>query len=208
MRHVAEHDERPVATGCLEREYKADPTISNFAFTDAYEKMFTKNGWTITHKIPEQGIIDAHFTKNGRDIWAYARTGEHWMYRVADIGNDVATLKTNCKVALYGINFDFDKATLRPDSEPTLTQILKLMKDDPKLSVEIGGHTDNVGKPDYNLTLSDKRAAAVKAWLVAHGVPANRLSSRGYGDKVPLVPNNSDDNRAKNRRVELKKPNC
>ena len=206
--YVAEHETRPVATGYLQREYTGDPTISTFAFVDAYQKMLTKNGWTITHAQPDQGNIYAHFTRNGRDIWIYARTGEHFLYRVADIGNDVASLKTNCKVALYGINFDFDKATLRPDSEPTLTQIVKLMKEEPKLSLEIGGHTDNVGKPDYNLTLSDKRAASVKAWLVAHGGPAARLSSRGYGDKVPLVPNNSDDNRAKNRRVELKKPNC
>lgn len=205
---VTEREQRPVATGYMEREYKSDGTISTFEFVDAYEKLLTKNGWTITHAKPDQGNIYAHFTKNGRDIWIFARTGEHFLYRVADIGNDLATLKTNCKVALYGINFDFDKATIRPDSEPTLNQIVRLMKDEPKLALEIGGHTDNVGKPDYNLTLSDKRAAAVKEWLIAHGVPASRLSSRGYGDKVPLVPNNSDDNRAKNRRVELKKPNC
>jgi outer membrane protein OmpA-like peptidoglycan-associated protein len=78
------------------------------------------------------------------------------------------------------------------------------MKDEPKLSLEIGGHTDNVGKPDYNMKLSDERAAAVRQWLVAHGIAASRLTSRGYGDTQPVVPNNSDENRAKNRRVEVK----
>ncbi|MBS2029250.1 MAG: OmpA family protein [Deltaproteobacteria bacterium] len=74
--------------------------------------------------------------------------------------------------------------------------------------VEIGGHTDNVGTHDYNLKLSDARAAAVKDWLTAHGIAAGRLTSHGYGDTQPIVPNDSELNRAKNRRVELKKPNC
>ena len=79
---------------------------------------------------------------------------------------------------------------------------------DPSYSAEVGGHTDNVGKAAYNMSLSDRRAAAVKDWLVAHGVAASRLSSRGYGDTVPLVPNDSDAHRARNRRVELKRKDC
>jgi len=86
--------------------------------------------------------------------------------------------------------------------------VLNLMKADPKLAIEIGGHTDNVGKPDYNLKLSDARAAAVRQWLIEHGIAAARLTSRGYGDTQPLVPNTSDENRARNRRVELKRAGC
>jgi outer membrane protein OmpA-like peptidoglycan-associated protein len=82
------------------------------------------------------------------------------------------------------------------------------MKDEPKLAVEIGGHTDNVGKPEYNAKLSDARAASVVQWLVQHGIAASRLSSHGYGDTQPLVPNDSDEDRAKNRRVELKRKGC
>lgn len=84
----------------------------------------------------------------------------------------------------------------------------RLLKDQAKLSVEIGGHTDNVGKPDYKLTLSGRRAAAVKNWLVARGIAAARLTSHGYGDTQPLVKNDSEEHRAQNRRVERKKPDC
>jgi outer membrane protein OmpA-like peptidoglycan-associated protein len=113
-----------------------------------------------------------------------------------------------CTIEVYGVNFDFDKAVLRPESEPVLQAVLKLFIATPSFSAEVGGHTDNVGKPDYNLKLSEARAAAVKAWLVAHGVAATRVTSRGYGDTHPLVENDNDENRAKNRRVELRRQNC
>jgi outer membrane protein OmpA-like peptidoglycan-associated protein len=89
-----------------------------------------------------------------------------------------------------------------------LSQLLSLFTSDPSYAGEIGGHTDDVGKAAYNLTLSGARAEAVKTWLVAHGVAAARLTTHGYGDTVPLVPNTTDANRAKNRRVELKRNDC
>jgi outer membrane protein OmpA-like peptidoglycan-associated protein len=113
-----------------------------------------------------------------------------------------------CTIEVYGVNFDFDKAVLRPDSESVLRAILQLFTSVPSFSAEVGGHTDDIGKSDYNMKLSEARAAAVKAWLVAHGVAADRVTSRGYGDTRPLVPNDSDANRLKNRRVELRRANC
>ena len=99
------------------------------------------------------------------------------------------------------MNFDFNKSTLRPDSEPTLQAVLRLFTATPTFRAEVGGHTDNIGTPEYNMKLSTARAAAVKAWLVAHSVAADRVTSRGYGDTRPLVPNDTDANRFKNRRV-------
>jgi OOP family OmpA-OmpF porin len=113
-----------------------------------------------------------------------------------------------CTVAFYGINFDFDKATLRPDSTPELEKILAFFTGDAAYSAEVGGHTDNVGQPDYNQRLSGERAGSVKEWLVAHGVAESRITTRGYGDSKPLVPNDTDTNRAKNRRVELQREHC
>jgi outer membrane protein OmpA-like peptidoglycan-associated protein len=189
------------------REYKAPPGMSDFALTEAYENALRAAGWDPVCRTTHHEM-DASYTKNGRDIGIYISSHDYtpsYSITVVDTGSGLrADLKKNCKAPLYGVNFDFDKATLRADSEPALNQILSVMKDEPKLSLEIGGHTDNVGKPDYNMKLSDERAAAVRQWLVAHGVAALRLTSRGYGDTQPVVPNNSDENRAKNRRVEVK----
>jgi outer membrane protein OmpA-like peptidoglycan-associated protein len=111
-------------------------------------------------------------------------------------------------VALYGIHFDFNKATLRPDSDPVLQKVLALLKARPDLKLEVQGHTDNVGGDVYNQKLSEARANSVVGWLQAKGIAANRLSARGYGMTVPIADNGSDEGRAKNRRVELKKQGC
>ncbi len=110
------------------------------------------------------------------------------------------------KVALYGIYFDNDKDSLRPDSRPTLQEIAKLLTGNPKLKIQVVGHTDNQGTPDYNLDLSRRRAAnVVRALTSSFGVAASRLSSFGCGPYSPVASNDSDDGKAKNRRVELVK---
>lgn len=108
------------------------------------------------------------------------------------------------RVALY-INFDVDKATLRPDAQPILAEIDKLLQSDPALKLSIEGHTDNTGAPDHNQTLSAARARSVLGALVGLGVDPARLQSRGFGQDKPLADNASEDGRAKNRRVELVK---
>lgn len=113
-----------------------------------------------------------------------------------------------CTLEVYGVNFDTDKATLRPDAASVLEQVLAMLKQNIASQFEIGGHTDDVGSDAHNLTLSDARAKAVVDWLVAHGIAASRLTSHGYGETRPLAPNNSDKNRAKNRRVEMKNRHC
>jgi outer membrane protein OmpA-like peptidoglycan-associated protein len=109
-------------------------------------------------------------------------------------------------VALYGIYFDTDKADVKAESAATLKEIAALLKQDPKLAVYVVGHTDNVGGEDYNMDLSRRRAAAVVAALTSqHAVDAKRLKPSGVGLLAPVAPNDTEQGRAKNRRVELVK---
>ncbi|MDR1463075.1 MAG: OmpA family protein [Azoarcus sp.] len=111
------------------------------------------------------------------------------------------------KVQLYGVNFDFDSDVLRSESGPVLDEVVKLARANPAWKLEIGGHTDSLGTADYNLKLSDRRAAAVVRYLTGKGIDAARLQARGYGATRPLVPETAgnDAARAQNRRVELSK---
>ena len=108
------------------------------------------------------------------------------------------------KVALYGVYFDSDKDVVKSESQPTLEEITKLLKSEPSLRLHVVGHTDNQGKPEYNLDLSRRRAANVVRELTSKmGITANRLDSFGCGLYSPVGPNGTEDGRAKNRRVEL-----
>lgn len=115
-----------------------------------------------------------------------------------------AGLEKTGSVNLYGIQFDFDNDVLKPESKPTLDEIGKLLQAKPALHLKIVGHTDNKGTDAYNLDLSSRRAANVAAALVGgYGVDPARLTSEGAGLSRPIASNDTDDGRAKNRRVEL-----
>jgi len=108
------------------------------------------------------------------------------------------------KVALYGLYFDSDKDVIKPESQPMLAEIAKLLNSEPSLRVHVVGHSDNQGKPDYNLDLSRRRAgSAVRELTSKYGITANRLDAFGCGLYSPIVSNEVEDGRAKNRRVEL-----
>jgi outer membrane protein OmpA-like peptidoglycan-associated protein len=165
--------------------------------------------------ILEAGAYDLQATAPGAEGWLknFAIDGKPAIVvpmklLKAEVLKADAPAPKSCTIEVYGVNFDFNKSDLRPDSEPILKVLLKLFTDNPTFRAEIGGHTDNIGKPDYNLKLSEARAASVKAWLVKHGVASDRVTSRGYGDTRPLVDNDTEENRFKNRRVELKRQNC
>jgi outer membrane protein OmpA-like peptidoglycan-associated protein len=113
-------------------------------------------------------------------------------------------IKETGKIDLYGILFDFDQDTLKPESKETLDQVAQLMKQDPELKLQIIGHTDNKGTAEYNLDLSQRRAArVVEALVTDYGISSDRLSSSGAGATSPVAPNDDEEGRAKNRRVEL-----
>jgi outer membrane protein OmpA-like peptidoglycan-associated protein len=108
-------------------------------------------------------------------------------------------------IAVYGIHFDFDKAHLKTGSEKVLSEIVKLMVQNSGLRVEIQGHTDSTGNREYNLKLSERRAQTVKSYLMLYGVAEDRITVRGYGPDVPVASNDTEEGKALNRRVELKK---
>ena len=109
------------------------------------------------------------------------------------------------RVAVYGITFETGKATIRPESDKVLAEVLKLLSTNGSLKLRIEGHTDNVGGAAANRKLSEERANAVKAWLVQKGVKPATLAASGSGDSKLVADNGSEAGRAKNRRVELVK---
>lgn len=113
-------------------------------------------------------------------------------------------LKEDTKLTLNDITFESNSADLNESSYIELNRVVKLMNDNPEINIEISAHTDNVGSDAYNLRLSKRRAQSVVQYLLDAGINQNRMISKGYGESKPLVPNDTDEHKAMNRRVELK----
>ena len=106
-------------------------------------------------------------------------------------------------VVLEGVNFQFNSAELTGDSKPILDDVAKGLREHPRLTVEVQGHTDSTGSATYNLALSERRAESVRAYLVSQGVSASRLSAKGYGLTQPIASNKTAAGRQANRRVVM-----
>ena len=116
---------------------------------------------------------------------------------------DVVELAPGDAVVLQNIQFEYNSAALTEDSEAGIQMLTEFLQRNPQLKVELAGHTDNVGSDSYNLKLSSERAEVVKQALVDKGIDATRLTAQGYGATRPLVPNDSEEHRAMNRRTEM-----
>ncbi|MFT4580715.1 MAG: OOP family OmpA-OmpF porin [Gammaproteobacteria bacterium] len=106
-------------------------------------------------------------------------------------------------LSLEGVNFDTNKATIKPDSEAILANAVHVLNENASVHVRVEGHTDSRGSDAYNQQLSQRRAESVAAYLVAHGIDAGRLSAAGYGESAPVAPNDTAENMYRNRRVDL-----
>jgi len=141
-------------------------------------------------------------------VLPYGSAGKYRLStRNAVMASDMASaLQAKGLIDIYGIYFDVDQAFVKPESANTLTEIANLLKGDPALRLELSGHTDNSGTDQHNQELSLARANAVVAALVGQfGIDASRLVAKGYGSSQPVAANDTTENKAKNRRVVLRK---
>ena len=161
-------------------------------------------------------MVVGKVAKGGDELWAEITSwGDGGEYSITVVVKEAMkqdvtasalfeALNRDGHVALY-INFDTAKATIRPDSQPVIDQVAEMLRTNPGLKLSVEGHTDSVGSPGSNKTLSENRAQAVVATLAAKGIEAARLTAVGWGQDKPVADNNTDEGRAKNRRVELVK---
>ncbi|HEY2177107.1 MAG TPA: OmpA family protein, partial [Caulobacteraceae bacterium] len=203
-----------VATQSITFNYDLDG-LSNLAFLQAYHGALVRAGWKIVNESPNynaaDAVITAHYGAGGRDIWAYLHSNiGSYSITVGDAGaKDLAgEFASACHAALLGVVFEFNKASLKPESLPVLERAVATLRGSSAPHVEVQGHTDAVGGEAYNQALSETRARSVSAWLSAHGIAPARLSARGYGKSRPIADNRTDAGRARNRRVEIANLDC
>jgi outer membrane protein OmpA-like peptidoglycan-associated protein len=183
-----------------------------------YSNAIKKIGGSLMYQESENGSEVLRLVKGGNEIWVEVTPDAGWgdgCYRLTIVekkeleqeitANDMLdALNKEGHVALY-INFATGKSDIQSESAPIIDQIADMMKKNPDLSINVEGHTDNVGKPKDNQALSEQRAKAVAAALVKQGIDAKRLTAVGFGQDKPIADNKTEEGRAKNRRVELVK---
>ena len=183
-----------------------------------FQNAIKRIGGTVLYS-NDDDITHLKISREGREVWIAVQasggtSGEYFFniveqqpmeqQIVADAKFMADGISATGHVAIYGIYFDFNKSDVKPESEPALSEIAKLLTGTPNLKVFIVGHTDNVGGVDYNMKLSQARAdAVVKVLTTKHKVNPQSLKAYGVGQLTPVAPNKTEEGRAKNRRVEL-----
>jgi flagellar motor protein MotB len=181
---VLNKDEEPtlISEHSVEKSYTEIPGLSTLQFADTYEAALKKAGWTIVERSQglTQGdaVLVAHYAANGRNIWAYLHGAGPMTVKIADVGAVPLALDKTCHLPLYGVLFDFNKATLKPESDAVLTKALGALQANASITAEVQGHTDNVGGDAANLTLSQARARPSRRGLSR---TASRRAAHGQG---------------------------
>jgi OOP family OmpA-OmpF porin len=192
-----------------------NPAPSGLASIRNHQQAIKAIGGTVVYE--DQRYTTLKISKGGKQVWAEVDTAWNGGYvltiveKQAMVQEVVASadvfrsgLQENGHVEVPGIFFDTGKAELKPESDAAVAEVAKLLKEDPALKVYVVGHTDNVASLDLNLKLSQARADSVVRVLVGkHGIAAARLIGRGVGPLTPVASNDSEEGRARNRRVEL-----
>ena len=196
---------------------KRENEPSGLAVVRNYQNAIQKIGGTIVQIDPERWV-NGTIQKDGQETWfeTYKGNGKIWLRIVEKqamaqtIVADATVFKNEIRdtghTAVYGIYFDTAKSIIKPESAQAIGEIAKLLKADPGLKIFVVGHTDNEGSIESNIKLSQDRGEAVLQALVRdHGIAATRLKSFGCGLYSPVASNDTEEGRAKNRRVELVK---
>jgi OmpA-OmpF porin, OOP family len=210
----------PVEGKRFEIRYKVDAgnvAPSPLAIIRNHQQAISTIGGTVQFEDPRFTVLKV--TKEGKEVWTQVDTAWGGGYQLIIVEKKAMVQEVTANAELFqsgltgsghaevpGIFFDTGKSELKPESDAAVAEIARLMKVDPALKVYVVGHTDNVASLDLNTKLSQARAEAVVQRLVSkHGVAAARLVGRGAGPLAPVASNDSEDGRARNRRVELVK---
>lgn len=182
-----------------------------------YQNAATRIGGKVVYESGDHDQTTLRISKEGKDIWASIEGGNDYVLTIVereamkqDVVADAQAMQGGLAqvghVEVPGIFFDFNKSDVKPESKPALDEVAKLLKANPSMKVWVVGHTDSVGTLETNLKLSEARAAAVaKALVTSYGITTTRLRGMGVGPLSPVASNDTEEGKAKNRRVELVK---
>ncbi len=210
---------RPTVTICFQgtvtNARTGQPVGADIRVTDIRNGMTVANtssdgkSGTYTVSLPADGKYAFHVSAEGylmhsqNEVWGHHdERYDSWKPLTVDIA--LHPIASGERIALNNVFFETGKWEILSESEYELGKVVELLNQNPKLRIELGGHTDNVGKPEANQRLSEQRAKAVYEYLIKKGIAADRLTYKGYGESQPVADNGTEEGRAKNRRTEMK----
>ena len=225
LKQATAEDEAVIAgQSYVQHTYDPPHHITAIVFLQYFRDALFASGWRLIDvtKLAEVAIqpetvnVSAHYRENGRNI--YARFTQEpdrpYQVNVADVDAEdwAAQLARECRIRIYSIHFEHDRPDVKlMESEPTLRKLAGVIASKNTRTVEIQGHVDNIGEaaaPAREM-LSLARAKSVAGWLTMQGgVPANKVTAKGYGKTRPIADNDTDLGRALNRRIEVARPDC
>ena len=184
---------------------KADVTLHNNTDNYIQAEILTEEDGFYSFAIPIGAVYEVNAEREGYISIEHEPMDLNSIYESDSVYKDIlmSPIEVGERISLDNIYFDFDKAILRPESEPQLNKVVKFLNDNKKIKIEVDGHTCSMGQEDYNQKLSEERAKAVLDYLVNKGIKEKRITSFGFGETKPIETNEYEAGRIKNRRVEF-----